>query len=284
MDRTNNQFKLLNIPQKMIVQTLTNDSFELSSTFIKRSGLNALHSACMKSNLQIVELLLSYGANVNAVDIRFSTPLAHAVNASSLDIVIRLVTHGASPCIGNTYGFTPIHSAAVKGFENKRILSLLLFVAECNNKGKYLRTDTGFAGGETNPGGSNKLLSDVRTWAKVRGMEAVFEEATSDAAVQDSSYFLCRFHLQDVIIPAFLSCDHKTDSTTVLPLAKIESIKGDDNIEVIHSSKEEDLPLAVLDGFLCSSTRFGISHRNEILRRSLSFLDPGHDFYLYLPI
>lgn len=58
-----------------------------------------LHSAASNGPLELVKLLVSKGAKVNAVDKYFSRPLAKAVQADNLEIAKFLLEHGADKTI-----------------------------------------------------------------------------------------------------------------------------------------------------------------------------------------
>ncbi|XP_010685091.2 ADP-ribosylation factor GTPase-activating protein AGD3 isoform X2 [Beta vulgaris subsp. vulgaris] len=62
-------------------------------------GCTLLHLACQYTDVGMVELLLQYGANINAVDSRGRTPLHHCITERKIDIAKVLLTRGAS---GNT--------------------------------------------------------------------------------------------------------------------------------------------------------------------------------------
>lgn len=61
----------------------------------KNERLTALSAASKSGNLAIVKLLVEAGAKINAVDIVGMTPLAHAVDSSRADVVEYLLSKGA---------------------------------------------------------------------------------------------------------------------------------------------------------------------------------------------
>lgn len=61
-----------------------------------------LHGAAEKGPLELVKLLVSKGAKVNAVDKEFSMPLAKAVQADNLEIAKFLLEHGADKTINHS--------------------------------------------------------------------------------------------------------------------------------------------------------------------------------------
>ncbi|MGE0549892.1 MAG: ankyrin repeat domain-containing protein [Kofleriaceae bacterium] len=100
----------------------------------KRSD-SPLHAAAEANAVDVIELLISRGANVNAIIRTFNdglaTPLHAAAEAGSLEAAKLLLEHGAE--VGATggdapsedeLGFTAIHRAALAGHD--RVLALLL--------------------------------------------------------------------------------------------------------------------------------------------------------------
>ncbi|XP_021716096.1 ADP-ribosylation factor GTPase-activating protein AGD3-like [Chenopodium quinoa] len=59
-------------------------------------GCSLLHLACQFTDVGMVELLLQYGANINAVDSRGRTPLHHCISERKTDIAKVLLMRGAS--------------------------------------------------------------------------------------------------------------------------------------------------------------------------------------------
>lgn len=63
-----------------------------------------LHHACHSGQLDIVQLLLSNGAELDAPALNGGTPLIRAIESSSLDIVTYLIEKGAKLQIENKKG------------------------------------------------------------------------------------------------------------------------------------------------------------------------------------
>ena len=86
-------------------------------------GSTALHAAMYQSNLAVVKLLLDYGFDPNARDVRNSnTPLHNAVAANNLGAARLLIQYRADKLIKNMDGLTPMEKARK---EEKRDLVLL---------------------------------------------------------------------------------------------------------------------------------------------------------------
>ncbi|KAL8850879.1 MAG: hypothetical protein Q9221_004192 [Calogaya cf. arnoldii] len=66
----------------------------------QRSGdlTTALDDACTRGNLEMVSLLLSYGAEYLSYDSKFSTPLQHAIAQNHADVALKLLEHASADC------------------------------------------------------------------------------------------------------------------------------------------------------------------------------------------
>lgn len=88
----------------------------------------ALHEAAESGCLQLVQLLLSKHAVVNAVDNLNTSPLLVAVQEGHVEVVWALLAAGADPSLAElTRGFTPLHKAVAQCRDN--IVQLLLDAA-----------------------------------------------------------------------------------------------------------------------------------------------------------
>lgn len=74
-------------------------------------GRPLLHLAVNEGHCAMSSLLLRLGCNVNAVDAEGATALHHAVDVGSLELVVLLVYHGASPEIADKNGDAPLDLA-----------------------------------------------------------------------------------------------------------------------------------------------------------------------------
>lgn len=87
-------------------------------------GATALHEAIWQSNLKVIELLLDYGFDVNAVVASNGyTPLHYAVWLNKPEAVRLLVQYKADKNIKDKQGLTPLEKARKEG---KRDLILVL--------------------------------------------------------------------------------------------------------------------------------------------------------------
>ncbi|WP_371253189.1 ankyrin repeat domain-containing protein [Orientia tsutsugamushi] len=82
-------------------------------------GNTALHEAVKSGNIQAVKSILCENSSLDYVnssdDVRYDTALHYAVRACNLEVIDILLTHGANPNAQNRYGHTPFHYACSKG-------------------------------------------------------------------------------------------------------------------------------------------------------------------------
>ena len=74
-----------------------------------------LHFAAGFNRVEVVEFLLSMGADVQAKDKGGLVPLHNACSYGHLEVVVSLVTHGANVNAPDLWKFTPLHESAAKG-------------------------------------------------------------------------------------------------------------------------------------------------------------------------
>lgn len=95
---------------------LNNDMSVLcvGTTFLK-CEMSALHIACERGRLDMVEFLFSHGAKADKKDSKGSTPLGCAVGNGCLDIIKFLIKNNSDIHVVNHQGNNLLHIAAVKG-------------------------------------------------------------------------------------------------------------------------------------------------------------------------
>ena len=77
-----------------------------------QNGFTPLHIACKKNRIKVVELLLKYGASIEATTESGLTPLHVAAFMGHMNIVIYLIQHGANIDTPTVRGETALHLAA----------------------------------------------------------------------------------------------------------------------------------------------------------------------------
>jgi ankyrin repeat protein len=84
-----------------------------------------LHDMCFTGDVQKAELLIEYGANIDAIDEEYhSTPLGYAARFGQVALVELLLQSGADPNAAGKPWAIPIEQARKRG--NKKIESMLL--------------------------------------------------------------------------------------------------------------------------------------------------------------
>ncbi|XP_038999288.1 ADP-ribosylation factor GTPase-activating protein AGD1-like [Hibiscus syriacus] len=87
-------------------------------------GCSLLHLACLNTDIGMVELLLQYGANVNASDSRGRVPLHLCLVGRKFAIAKLLMSRGADPQAVDGEGKTPLQLALASGINDNEVLAL----------------------------------------------------------------------------------------------------------------------------------------------------------------
>ncbi|GAA0162933.1 hypothetical protein LIER_18923 [Lithospermum erythrorhizon] len=88
-------------------------------------GCSLLHLACEYSDIGMLELLLQYGANINASDIRGQTPLHRCIHRGKPEFAKLLLSRGADPHVVDDEGKTPLELAMEQKFDDREVISIL---------------------------------------------------------------------------------------------------------------------------------------------------------------
>lgn len=124
------------------------------------TGLSALHFAAFSGNVTTTQLLLDYGAELDARarNVFRNTPLQVALLAGNEAAARLLLDSGADPLVRQENGFAPIHEAAVMG--RRDLVDLLLEKgADINSRGDDGRN----ALSEAQRGGYPDLVAYLRS-------------------------------------------------------------------------------------------------------------------------
>lgn len=78
----------------------------------ERFERTALHRACFRGNVDMIQILLEIKADIDAQDAAWDTPLHTAIGYRNMDAAILLLEHhGANPAAENRIGLTPLELA-----------------------------------------------------------------------------------------------------------------------------------------------------------------------------
>lgn len=127
------------------VKKMLKDNPSLVSSKEQYYSNTPLHSAAEWGNTEIVKLLLTYNADINATNSRGETPLHKAAQHSGRrEIVNFLLANKANLNAKDTNGLTPLHTAELCGRRDVVVL-LLTNKAEINVQDNQGRTPLHFA-------------------------------------------------------------------------------------------------------------------------------------------
>jgi len=137
--------------KKDMVEFLISQGADVNASGEK--GLRPLHTAAQKGNADIAKLLILKGSDVNIVDKNKYTPLHYAVEERNTDIVKLLIENGADVNARTTEGVQPIHISSKYGdIEIAKIL--LAKGADLNSKDKLGSKSIQYAAGN----GRNRMI------------------------------------------------------------------------------------------------------------------------------
>nr|XP_021201485.2 serine/threonine-protein phosphatase 6 regulatory ankyrin repeat subunit A [Helicoverpa armigera] len=113
------------------VTALLNSADDIAN-YGSTEGVTPLHIATSQGSVQLIQLLLEYGAIIDVQDFDGDTPLHDSVLAIQNESLVTLLYAGADPEIKNEPGcFTPFHLACCRGYY-PNVVSLYPFVTDIN--------------------------------------------------------------------------------------------------------------------------------------------------------
>jgi ankyrin repeat protein len=101
--------------KEFVAEWLTQNPLRVNALSIEGRDQPLLYFAAIMGDVEIAQLLLDRGANVDGAHKSGSTILFHAVEFGRTEMVQFLIEHGADVNKATRWGFTPLHEAAHKG-------------------------------------------------------------------------------------------------------------------------------------------------------------------------
>ena len=102
-----------------VMETIDTEPVFLNEPCMLEYGRSPLHEASINDHVDICEVLLLSGANIEALDQGNGTPLHDASRCGSYNVLKLLINKGANVNCKNKYGETPLHLALREGNGNE---------------------------------------------------------------------------------------------------------------------------------------------------------------------
>jgi ankyrin repeat protein len=96
------------------------------------NGLTALHQSIIKNKIELVQILINNGSNINAQDYYGNTPLHYAISEENRDMISLLLKYNPNLNLTNIDGNTPLHAYLNTSYLEKEILQLLIPKTDLN--------------------------------------------------------------------------------------------------------------------------------------------------------
>ena len=128
---------------RQIVEMLLEGKVPIDEQHYILGNITALHTATSKKSIEMIELLLASGADINVVRDKNITPLMDSIMDKNEEITLLLLKHGADVNISHFFfrSKTCILSEAVRNSASERIMEALCEAgADLNFKDKYHHT------------------------------------------------------------------------------------------------------------------------------------------------
>lgn len=103
-------------PERKLYDAVKRDDTKFLKSYLEKyksvnfksiEGFTMIHIACIQENVEIVNLLIGYGADVNVITIYGETPLHFAVSKANIALVALLIRCGAEVDFKDDEGKTP---------------------------------------------------------------------------------------------------------------------------------------------------------------------------------
>ena len=96
------------------------------------NGLCALHQIVIKNKIEIVKMLINYGANINIQDYYGNTAIHYSISEENVEILHLLLQYNPNLNLIDIDGNTPLHLYLRNSYLEKEILQLLITKSDLN--------------------------------------------------------------------------------------------------------------------------------------------------------
>ena len=96
------------------------------------NGLCALHQIVIKNKIEIVQMLINYGANINIQDYYGNTAIHYSISEENVEILHLLLQYNPNLNLIDIDGNTPLHLYLKNSYLEKEILQLLITKSDLN--------------------------------------------------------------------------------------------------------------------------------------------------------
>ena len=96
------------------------------------NGLCALHQIVIKNKIEIVKMLINYGANINIQDYYGNTAVHYCISEENIEILQLLLQYDPNLNLIDIDGNTPLHLYLKNSYLEKEILQLLITKSDLN--------------------------------------------------------------------------------------------------------------------------------------------------------
>jgi ankyrin repeat protein len=96
------------------------------------NGLSALHQIVIKNKVDIVQMLINYGANINIQDYYGNTAIHYSISEENVEILHLLLQYNPNLNLIDIDGNTPLHLYLRNSYLEKEILQLLITKSDLN--------------------------------------------------------------------------------------------------------------------------------------------------------
>ena len=231
------RFGRLQVMEKMISIIAEFDGKDLNA--VNEEGETALVIACRHSHSEIVNALITKGANIDSVGAVGYTALMTAVHKNNVDCVSILLQHGADVRATNGNGATALHFAACH--ETPQMLKMILQSPAAIGCSLYTRDNPGFT-----------LLAVAAHYGSLPTIEYIlehFEEASPFDRLQDDSTCLHlaaqsgRISVVEFFLDRSLSANDYNKARETPVYSAIRSSNPFKTVQILHTRGADlDLP------------------------------------------